>query len=124
MSYTEYMLWEILFHKEFEKWFDAQEPGVQEAIASHLDVLEEEGPRLGRPYVDTLKDSNYPNLKELRVQHLGRPFRILFAFDPKRQAVLLVGGDKGGKKRWYEEHIPIAEQRLQEHLAAIEKEEE
>jgi hypothetical protein len=116
------MMWEILFHPKFEEWFDQQEEPVREAIASILDVLEEEGPLLGRPYVDTIKDSRFTNMKELRVQHQGRPWRVLFAFDPKRRAILLVGGDKGGEKRWYKEIIPIAEQRFEEHLKALEEE--
>ncbi len=123
MSYIPYMTWEILFHSEFEEWFDEQEESLREAIASALDVLEEEGPLLGRPYVDTIRESKLPNMKELRVQHQGRPWRILFAFDPKRQAILLVGGDKGGEKRWYKENIPIAERRFNEHLRTLEDEE-
>ena len=67
---------------------------------------------MGRPYADTIKGSTFTNMKELRVQHDGNPYRILFVFDPQRQAVLLVGGNKGGDKRWYEKNIPIAERRL------------
>lgn len=81
-----------------------------------LDILEEQGARLGRPYVDTIKGSSLPNMKELRVQHAGEPYRILFAFDPKRQAVLLLGGNKSRDKRWYEKNIPIAERRFREYL--------
>jgi hypothetical protein len=80
-----------------------------------------EGPLLGRPYVDTLKGSKYPNLKELRVQYKGEPWRILFAFDPIRQAIVLVGGNKTGDKRWYEKNIPIAETRFTEHLKTLEE---
>ena len=86
-----------------------------------LGLLKLEGPLLGRPYVDTLKGSQYPNLKELRVQHRGEPWRILFAFDPLRQAIVLVGGNKTRDKRWYEKNIPIAETRFNEHLAALEE---
>jgi len=110
------MLWEIIFHAEFYEWFLAQNDGVQESIAMVLDILEEQGANLGRPYVDTLKGSSVPNMKELRVQHAGEPYRILFAFDPKRQAVLLLGGNKSGDKRWYEKNIPIAERRFREYL--------
>ncbi len=81
-----------------------------------LDVLEEQGALLGRPYVDTIKGSAFTNLKELRVQHDGNPYRILFAFDPQRQAVLLIGGNKGGDKRWYEKNIPTADRRFMEYL--------
>ena len=81
-----------------------------------LDILEEQGAHLGRPYVDTIKGSSLPNMKELRVQHAGEPYRILFAFDSKRQAVLLVGGNKAGDKRWYDKNIPIAERRFRDYL--------
>ncbi|NET57242.1 MAG: type II toxin-antitoxin system RelE/ParE family toxin [Symploca sp. SIO2E6] len=110
------MLWEVILHTKFEKWFFEQELLVQESIAAVIDVLETQGVRLGRPYVDTLKGSEFPNMKELRVQHAGQPYRIIFAFDPKRQAVLLLGGNKAGEKRWYEINIPIADKRFQEYL--------
>ena len=79
-------------------------------------VLERVGPGLGRPRVDTLKGSRYTNLKELRVQSNGRPFRILFVFDPVRNAVLLIGGDKSGRKRFYDTMIPLAERIYREYL--------
>lgn len=110
------MIWEIVFHREFEEWFFEQAAEVQVSIGMVLDVLEEQGAGLGRPYVDTLKGSAYKNLKELRVQHDGSPYRILFAFDPQRQAVLLIGGNKGGDKRWYDVNIPIAERRFAKYL--------
>lgn len=74
------MIWEIVFHREFEEWFFDQAAEVQASIGMVLDVLEEQGAGLGRPYVDTLKGSAYKNMKELRVQHDGSPYRILFAF--------------------------------------------
>lgn len=110
------MIWEIIFHKEFEEWFFDRDVEVQKAIAIVLDVLEEQGAGLGRPYVDTIKGSTFTNMKELRVQHDGNPYRILFAFDPQRQAVLLIGGNKGGDKRWYDVNISIADRRFVEYL--------
>lgn len=74
---------------------------------------------LGRPHVDTLKGSSIPNLKELRVQHEGRPIRILFAFDPRRVGYLILGGDKTGRDDWYETSIPEAEKIYERHLAEI-----
>ena len=68
------------------------------------------------------ESSRHQNMKELRIQHAGRPYRVLFAFDPKRCAILLTGGDKTGKDRWYEEFVPIADRLYDEHLAALEKE--
>jgi hypothetical protein len=71
---------------------------------------------LGRPCVDTLKGSSLANLKELRVQYKGDPWRVLFAFDPVRRAILLVGGNKAGDKRFYKTMIPVAEERFRRHL--------
>jgi hypothetical protein len=73
------MEWIIIFHPAFKDWLDEQEEDIQDSILAALGLLKQEGPLLGRPYVDTLKDSQYPNLKELRVQHSGDPWRILFA---------------------------------------------
>jgi len=77
------------------------------------------GPNLGRPHVDTVQGSAFSSMKELRVQVKGDPWRILFAFDPQRQAILLVGGDKAGDKRWYARFIPIADERYRRHLGRI-----
>lgn len=115
------MRWTILFHPAFRDWLYEQPEELQDSILASIGLLKNEGPLLGRPYVDTLQGSQYPNLKELRVQHRGQPWRILFAFDPLRQAILLVGGNKTGDKRWYEKTIAIAEKRLKEHLQTIEK---
>jgi hypothetical protein len=110
------MIWEIILHQEFEEWLFAEANDVQESIATAIDILEEKGPALGRPYVDGIKGSAFANMKELRIQHDGNPYRILFAFDPQRQAVLLIGGNKGSDRRWYEKNIPIADRRFAEYL--------
>lgn len=115
------MEWTVLFDEEFEEWLWQQDVEVQDAILTHVGYLKRRGPLLDRPYVDTLYDSKLPNLKELRVQHKGKPWRILFVFDPKRQAILLVGGCKKGDDRWYKKIIPIAEKRYKRHLTALEK---
>jgi hypothetical protein len=108
--------WEIIRDDDFAAWFDSElsEP-VQDAIAAALSVLADRGPMLGRPLVDTIKGAPLPNLKELRVQHGGEPWRVMFAFDPTRRAVLLVGGNKGGDARWYVTNIPIAAERAKRH---------
>lgn len=93
---------------------------MQDAIAAHVRLLEEVGPHLGRPYADTLHGSTIANLKELRVQHRGRPYRILYAFDPKRAALILLGGRKAGDKRWYRRAIPRAEEIFARHLEDLE----
>ena len=114
------MEWIIIFDPAFRDWLYEQEEDVQDSILAGLGLLKQEGPLLGRPYVDTIQGSQYPNLKELRVQHAGEPWRILFAFDPIRQAIVLVGGNKTGDKRWYQKNIPIAEQRFTKHLETLE----
>jgi hypothetical protein len=120
MEYYSHMDWIIIFHPAFRDWLYEQEEDVQDSILAGLGLLKQEGPLLGRPYVDTIHGSQYPNLKELRVQHAGEPWRILFAFDPIRQAIVLVGGNKTGDKRWYKKNIPIAEQRFAKHLETLE----
>jgi hypothetical protein len=82
-------------------------------------MLKEYGPTLGRPYVDTLKGTQHANLKELRVQHLGRPYRVLFAFDPRRNAYLILGGDKTGNTKWYVDAIRRADAIYAQHLREI-----
>jgi hypothetical protein len=124
MSYISRMTWEIIFYDQFEVWFDQQDPALQEEIAAVLDVLCEEGPTLSRPYVDTIEESLFNNMKELRVQFKGSPWRILFAFDPERKAVLLVGGNKQGNKRWYKENIPIADKRFKDYLEQLKRSKE
>lgn len=116
--------WTVLAHHAFDEWLNEQDVEVQDAILAHLGVLAEYGPALGRPYADTLKGATLTNLKELRVQHHGNPWRVLFAFDRKRRAVVLLGGNKRGDKRWYQNNIPIAEKRFDEHLRAMDQEEE
>jgi len=85
-------------------------------------MLEEVGPQLGRPLVDTLEGSQYPNMKELRVKFGERHLRSLFIFDPRRTALLLVGGDKTGKwSRWYGPAMQKAEELYADHLRKLEK---
>ena len=80
-------------------------------------VLEQYGPTLSRPHVDSLKGTDkVKNLKELRVQHKGKPYRVFFAFDPLRQAVMLCGGDKTGNRHFYESMIPLAEREFLNYL--------
>ncbi len=114
------MEWKILLDPEFEIWLIEQEIGVREAVVAHAKLLGRFGPALGRPQVDTLKGSILTHLKELRVQYHGEPWRVLFAFDPKRRAILLVGGNKQGDKRWYHKAIPLAEARYERHIEEME----
>jgi len=122
MEYSPFMEWTILLDDDFAIWLSTQTSAVRVGIAAHVGLLAKFGPALGRPQVDTLQGSTLPNLKELRIQIQGEPWRVLFVFDPKRRAILLVGGNKQGDKRWYKKHIPLAEARYRRHLAQMEDE--
>jgi hypothetical protein len=116
LEYNLDMNWQIIEHVQYTQWFEEQEEGLQDEILAIVGLLKCEGPTLSRPYADTLEASQHSNMKELRIQYCGDPWRILFAFDPKRSAILLLGGNKAGNARWYQENIPIADQRFTEHL--------
>jgi hypothetical protein len=106
---------EVVVTDEFKAWYEALPMDEQESIFRVVTLLEELGTKLGFPYSSAIQRSRYP-LRELRVQHRGRPFRVFYAFDPERQAVLLVGGDKSGKDRFYEEHVSRAENLWEQYL--------
>ena len=84
-------------------------------------MLMEAGPALGYPQSTGIKDSKFGHMRELRIQHEGRPYRVLYAFYPIRVALLLLGGDKTGNERWYEKMVPIADAIYEEHLRTIKK---
>ena len=115
--------WEVRFHDEFAREFGAWSEELQDATLSVLGKLRVFGPSLGRPSVDTLKGSEYSNMKELRSEAQSGVWRIAFAFDPTRRAILLVGGDKSGisKDRFYTGLIRIADARYGKHLKSIDQ---
>ncbi|MFN7956581.1 MAG: type II toxin-antitoxin system RelE/ParE family toxin [Polyangiaceae bacterium] len=116
------MPWEVLFTDEFAEWWDALTADQQDALVGRVQLLEEHGPNLGRPSVDTIIGSNLPNLKELRASE-GGALRVLFIFDPIRQAVLLIGGNKSGQwNEWYRDAIPRAEAIYAQYLAELREE--
>jgi hypothetical protein len=110
------MPYKLIYLEEFAAWLDAQDKSLRLRTLAHLEYLKESGPLLRRPYADTLKGSRIANLKELRFKFENAPIRILFAFDPKQQAVIILAGNKQGDKRWYTTNIPIAEKLFNEHL--------
>jgi len=116
-------MWEVEFTDEFEHWWKTLNENEQVQLMASVDLLQQFGPALSRPYADTVRGSRYANMKELRTQCDGRPLRTLFVFDPRRCAILLIGGDKTGDSRFYEKYIPIADRLYSEHLAALKKEE-
>ena len=102
-------MWKIERTDEIANWIQSLDEDAREAILKNLIILREIGPNLGRPYVDTIKQSRHKNMKEPRVQNKLRLYRIFFIFDSDRQAILLIGGDKRGVKRFYEKMIPLAD---------------
>jgi len=115
------MEWMVLLDEEFEKWLDSLESAIRIRIVAHLGKLKAYGPSLGRPSVCSVRGSRFLNMKELRIQCGGDPWRILFAFDPARRAILLVGGNKRGDKNWYTRHVTLADERYQRHLDKMSK---
>jgi hypothetical protein len=112
------MSWAAYFHSKFKTEFDKLSPAVQDELLASLKPLREYGPSLGRPEVDTLNDSNYANMKELRFRAGGGVWGVAFVFDPKRNAILLVAGDKSGvsEKKFYKRLIDKADKRYKEYL--------
>nr|WP_282098100.1 type II toxin-antitoxin system RelE/ParE family toxin [Morganella morganii] len=98
-----------------------QDTRMKEKVLASLGNLEIYGPVLTRPYVDTVKNSQYPNMKELRIWHAGRAIRAFFAFDPERQAIILCAGDKGKDKRFYQTMIRIADEQFSSYLSATQE---
>jgi hypothetical protein len=113
---------EVEYTNEFEVWWNSLDEAEQDDITVAIGVLEHVGPALRRPYTDVVKGSRHPHMKELRIQHHGRPYRVLYAFDPRRRAILLIGGDKTGNNRWYEIYIPIADRLYDAHLESLRQE--
>lgn len=112
------------FDPAFEQWANTLDQADAEALLAAIRILRNHGPALGRPLVDTVKSSQHKNMKGLRPGSTSRTeVRVLFAFDPKRRAILLVGGDKSNAwARWYEVNVPIADKRYDAHLGHLKDE--
>lgn len=112
------MPWEVLVTEEFGAWWEKLPEEQQDVLTARIGMLRDHGPALGRPTVDTIQGSTLANLKELRASAGRAQLRVLFAFDPQRRAVLLLGGNKAGQWRsWYRRAIPTAERLYAEHVA-------
>ena len=116
------MAWEVEVTDEFEAWWDSLDVGEQESISAYVGMLEEKGVALDFPYSSGITTSKHTHMRELRPQHKGKPYRILYAFDPRRTAILLLGGCKTGNERWYEENVPLADKIYDAHVKEIEQE--
>lgn len=116
------MAWEVEYTDEFGDWWYGLSEGEQESVRASVKLLQDYGPTLGYPHSSKIKGSRHSHMRELRPQHAGNPIRVLYAFDPRRCAMLLIGGDKTGNDRWYEENVPVADRLYDEHLETLKKE--
>ena len=117
------MTWIVEYHEEFLLEMYAETEALQDAVFSLATVLQIRGPGLGRPYVDTLNGSAFANMKELRITLPDGEWRVAFAFDPKRKAILLAGGCKSGvsKRKFYQKLIRVADERFAKHITEVKK---
>lgn len=115
------MTWEVKLHSAFEDEVLAFERDARIALAAATKLLADFGPQLGRPHADTLKGSRHANMKELRFEAADGEWRAAFAFDPERNAIVLVAGDKSGgsQKRFYRSLIAKADLRFSDHLESL-----
>lgn len=116
------MSWDVEYSDEFGDWWEGLSEGEQESVAASVGLLEWKGPSLPFPHSSGIKGSKHSHMRELRVQHEGRPYRVLYSFDPRRSAILLIGGDKTGNDRWYDEYVPRADTLYDEHIAELKQE--
>jgi hypothetical protein len=113
------MAWAIEFTDEFEIWWTGLDETVQDAIDRAVHLLEARGPTLTFPHTSDVRASKHGNMRELRIQAGGEPYRIFYAFDPRRAAILLIGAGKAGDDQFYERMIPIADRLYDEHLKEL-----
>ena len=110
---------EVEYTDEFEVWWNGLDEDEQAAVSAYVGLLAERGATLPFPYSSGVERSKHSHMRELRPQYKGEPYRILYAFDPRRYAILLIGGCKTGNARWYEENVPKADKIYDEHIASL-----
>ncbi len=120
--YNSKVPWDVEYTDEFESWWHTLSETEQGKVDARVHLLMERGPNLGFPFSSQVKSSRFPEMRELRAQAGGDPLRMLYAFDPRRTAILLVADDKTGDDRWYEINVPLADRLFERHLQMIEKE--
>ena len=113
---------EVEYTDEFGAWWESLDGDEQESVYATVILLETLGPNLRYPHSSGVETSRHGHMRELRVQHRGRPYRVLYAFDPRRVAILLIGGDKAGHDRWYEQFVPVADRLYDRHLESLKRE--
>ena len=112
-------MWNVEFTDEFEKWWETLNEDEQDAIDRSVFLLEDQGPSLQFPYSSNIKQSRHSSMRELRSQCKGRPLRTFYVFDPRRTAILLIGGNKTGNVGFYDEIVPKADKIYDEYLREI-----
>lgn len=113
---------EVEYTDAFGAWWQGLAEGEQESVAHGVGLLEAKGPTLGHPYSSGVAGSRHGHMRELRIQHQGRPIRVFYAFDPRRTAILLIAGDKTGDDRFYDRMVPVADRLYDEHLEELKRE--
>ena len=116
------MTWVVEYTDEFGGWWACLTEDEQVSMSASVQLLEERGPSLSYPHSSGINGSRHGHMRELRTQQGGRPFRTLYAFDLRRIAILLIGGDKTGDNRWYDVHVPIADRLYDQHLEQLRRE--
>lgn len=116
------MAWDIEFTDEFGAWWEALNLAEQESVGAVVTLLQLAGPSLEFPRSSQVHGSRYGGMRELRIQHCGEPYRVLYIFDPRRVGALLLGGCKGGDDRWYETNVPRADKVYDAWLEELRKE--
>ena len=116
------MVWEVEYTDQFGDWWHELSESQQDAVAARVGLLAERGPHLPYPYSSDINGSRHGVMRELRAQAGGNPLRVFYAFDPRRTAILLIGGDKTGNDRFYEEYVPVADNLYDEHLEELRRE--
>lgn len=116
------MSWSVEYTDEFGEWWNGLNGDQQEDVAAVVQLLMEHGPQLPFPYSSGIQGSKHAHMRELRVQSSGRPLRGFYAFDPRRTAILLIGGDKTGDDRFYATMVPIADRLYDDYVAELKKE--
>jgi hypothetical protein len=115
------MACDVEYTDEFEGWWTLLTAEEQESVDTYVRMLEAKGVALGSPYSSDIRGSKHGHMRELRIQHGGEPYRVFYAFDPRRAAMLLIGGCKSGNDRFYEEYVPKADRIYDAHLETLRK---
>ena len=121
-EYINLMTWDVEYTDEYEAWWVELDNSEQIDVETVVELLEKKGPQLPFPYSSGISGSKHSHMRELRIQHKGDPYRVLYAFDPRRCAILLLGGNKTGIDRWYEQNTPKADKLYDEYLKELKQE--